>query len=135
MGTAKKILVVDDEQDVRTYLTALLTDAGYEVETAVNGMVALEQVRAAKPALVSLDITMPEKSGIGFYREMRKDPDLAAVPIVIVTGVVNPWASPSGSGNVNDFLSSRRNIAPPDGYFEKPVDSEAYLAKVAELVE
>jgi CheY-like chemotaxis protein len=77
---------------------------------------------------------MPEKSGVRFYREMREDPDLAGVPIVIVTGIQNPWASPEGSGTIQDFLSKRKRIPPPDGFFEKPVDRDAYLARVAEIV-
>ena len=86
------ILIVDDEADVITYLSAMLTDAGHRVTTANNGVEAMDAVRAERPELISLDITMPEKSGVRFYREMRSDPDLAGVPIVIVTGVTNPWA-------------------------------------------
>jgi CheY-like chemotaxis protein len=131
--TPKSILIVDDEQDVSSYLAALLSDAGYETRVAANGQQAMDAVKTVRPDLISLDITMPEKSGVRFYREMREDEALSKIPIVIVTGVTNPWASPGGGGTIQDFLSKRRNIAPPDGFFEKPVDKEAYLARIAEL--
>jgi len=132
--TDKRILIVDDEDDVITYLSALLTDAGYQVVTARNGVEAMEAVEKQRPDLISLDITMPEKSGVRFYREMRENPDLAGVPIVIVTGVTNPWAGKDGEGTFEKFISSRKQIPAPDGFFEKPVERKEYLAKVAELL-
>jgi CheY-like chemotaxis protein len=130
----KRILIVDDEDDVVTYLGALLRDAGYDVATAKNGAEAMEAVKASPPDLVSLDITMPEKSGVRFYREMRLDEALAGIPIVIVTGVTNPWSGPDGEGTFQQFISSRKQVPPPDGFFEKPVEREAYLAKIGELL-
>jgi CheY-like chemotaxis protein len=130
----KRILVVDDEEDVITYLSALLTDAGYAVTAAHDGQEAIDEVRRERPDLVSLDITMPEKSGVRFYREMREDPDLAGVPIVIVTGVTNPWSGPHGEGTFEKFISTRRKVPPPEGFFEKPLDPEAFLAKLASIL-
>ncbi|MEN8148178.1 MAG: response regulator [Planctomycetota bacterium] len=127
------ILIVDDEADVITYLSAMLTDAGHRVTTANNGAEAMDAVKADRPDLVSLDMSMPEKSGVRFYREMKEDADLAGVPIVIVTGVTNPWSGRGGEGTFEGFISSRKQVPPPEGFFEKPVKKDAYLAKVAEL--
>lgn len=132
--TKRRVLVVDDEHDVITYLTALLRDAGYEVEEARNGQEALDAVRRNAPDLVSLDITMPEKSGVRFYREMREDEALKSVPIVIVTGVTNPWMGEGGEGSFEKFISSRRKLEPPEGFFEKPIEPQKYLARIAELL-
>ncbi len=132
--SSKKILVVDDEADVITYLTALLTDAGYAVTAARDGQQAIDQVREDRPDLVSLDITMPEKSGVRFFREMREDPGLADIPIVMVTGVTSPLAGPGGTGSFQRFISSRKKIRPPDAFFEKPIDPKEYLAKIAEIL-
>ena len=129
-----KILIVDDEQDVISYHSALLTDAGYEVVAAKDGVEAMGRVKTERPALISLDITMPEKSGVRFYSEMREDPELAGIPIIIVTGVANPWSGPSGRGSFESFISSRKQIPPPDGFFEKPVEKEIFLEKVAEIL-
>ncbi len=134
MANGKTILVVDDEPDVRSYLAAVLGDAGYEVRTAENGKEAMDVVEAGAPDLISLDITMPEKTGVRFYRELREDAATAGIPVLIVTGVVNPWASPDGSGTMKDFLSNRRQIPAPEGFFEKPVDQEAYLERIEELL-
>ena len=130
----KRILIVDDEDDVITYLKTLLTDAGYRVTEARDGAEAMAEVEKERPDLVSLDITMPEKSGVRFYREMKENPDLAGIPIVIVTGVTNPWSGQGGEGTFEKFLSSRKQVPPPEGFFEKPVDRAEYLAKVAALL-
>jgi CheY-like chemotaxis protein len=130
----KKILIVDDEPDVVSYLSTLLKEAGYDIVIARNGREGLEQARNERPDLISLDITMPEISGVRFYREMREDADLGNIPIVIVTGVANPWAGPDGSGSFEKFISSRKQVAPPDGFFEKPIEPEAYVKKIGELL-
>ncbi len=62
----KTVLVVDDEEDVREYLEAILEDAGFRVETAVDGEDGLAKVQVNPPDLVSLDLVMPKKSGIKF---------------------------------------------------------------------
>jgi len=129
-----KILIVDDEPDVVSYLSALLQDAGYEIMVAKDGQEATEIVQRERPGLVSLDMSMPEKSGVKFYREMRDDAELSKIPIVIVTGVSSPWASPDGTGSFERFISKRKQVPPPDGFFEKPIDPDAFLKKVAELV-
>ena len=132
--SSKVILVVDDEADVRQYFSSVLEDAGYVVKTACNGQEALEFVAQEKPALVSLDISMPETSGVRFYREMRDNPELATIPIVIVTGVTSPLGASDGRGSFEQFISSRKQVPPPDGFFDKPVDPEAFVAKVEELL-
>jgi CheY-like chemotaxis protein len=112
----------------------LLKDAGYEIMVASNGQEATEIVQRERPGLVSLDMSMPEKSGVKFYREMRDDAELAKIPIVIVTGVSTPWVSPDGTGSFQRFISKRRQVPPPDGFFEKPIDPDAFLKKIADLL-
>jgi CheY-like chemotaxis protein len=129
-----KILIVDDEPDVVSYLSALLQDAGYEIVVAKDGQEATEIVQRERPGLVSLDMSMPEKSGVKFYREMRDDAELGKIPIVIVTGVSSPWASPDGTGSFEQFISKRKQVPPPDGFFEKPIDADAFLKTVADLL-
>jgi CheY-like chemotaxis protein len=131
----KKILIVDDEPDVVSYLSTLLKEAGYDTVVASDGQEGLELARRTRPDLISLDITMPEKSGVRFYREIREDAELARIPIVIVTGVANPWAGPDGTGSFEKFISSRKQVPPPDGYFEKPIDPDEFLEKVGQLLE
>ncbi|MEW6364826.1 MAG: response regulator [Acidobacteriota bacterium] len=117
----KKILVVDDEMDAVTYFSTVLKDNGYDTITAVDGLEALKKMRSDKPDLVTLDITMPEKSGVGAYREMKNDPDLKKIPVVIVTGVTHDFKK---------FISTRHQVPPPEGYLEKPVKPEDLVAEV-----
>ena len=70
---SKKILVIDDEPDIVTFLTTLLRKNGYEVCEACDGVEGIKKVMEEKPDLVCLDLIMPEKTGIKMYREMRKD--------------------------------------------------------------
>ncbi len=120
----KTVLVVDDEPDVVTFISTLLGDAGYRVVTAENGEQARERVAQSPPDLITLDITMPEKSGVRFYREMKQGLDTRHIPIIIVTGVADEFEG---------FISSRRQVPPPEGYIHKPIDRDALLAKAREL--
>ena len=69
----RRVLVVDDEADVRDYLRSALADAGFSVETAVDGQEAMETVRRHPPDLISLDLVMPRHSGAKFYHALQKD--------------------------------------------------------------
>lgn len=129
-----RILVVDDEADIVSYFTVMLEDAGYEVASASNGQEALDVVRRERPDLITLDITMPEKSGVKFYREIKEDEALRGIPVVIVTGVTTPLEGARKEGSFEKFLSSRRQIPPPDAFFEKPIDAQLFLARIAELL-
>ena len=75
---AKKVLVVDDEQDIRVFMTTLLETNGYKVIAAKDGLEGLEMARAKHPGLIIMDIMMPKESGIFMYREIKKDPAFRA---------------------------------------------------------
>ncbi|HTY22797.1 MAG TPA: response regulator [Desulfomonilaceae bacterium] len=126
----KKILVIDDEPDVVTFLGTLLRKNGYEVCEACDGVEGIKKVIEEKPDLVCLDLIMPEKTGIKMYREMRKDEHLKKVPVIMVTGigsVATEWA------NFETFIQ-HRSIPGPQGYIEKPIDKEHFLKAVREVL-
>jgi len=127
----KRILVIDDEPDERLYISTLLEDNGYITDTAEDGNEGLEKVKADPPDLITLDITMPEKSGVRFYREIRKEPQLCKIPIVVVTGVTGLGGNPE---EFHKFLSTRKEIPPPDGFIAKPVDREKLMGVIHELI-
>ena len=124
MASGKKILIVDDEEDIRTYLSTLLGDQGFETLLAKDGEEAWKQVEANSPDLITLDISMPEKSGIKFYREIKAHERWKTIPIIIVTGV---------SEGMRKFLSSRHQVPPPEGYLTKPISPEEILALISKL--
>ncbi len=130
-GGRKKILVLDDEPNVVAYLETLLQDNGYDTVSAGDGREGMEKVRSEKPDLITLDISMPEESGVRFYRELKEDPELAGIPVVIVTGVTGYGYNPE---DFQKFISSRKRIPPPDGFIAKPIDRDELLKGVTNLL-
>lgn len=122
---AKKILIIDDEQDVVTYLVTLLQDNGYEVMTAIDGIEALEKLRQERPHLITLDLAMPEKTGVRFYRELRADPDRADIPVLVISAL-NP--------EIKNVLQRRLTDSPPAAYLPKPFQAEELLSAVKHIL-
>ncbi len=125
MARPKRILIVDDEQDIRTYLSTLLGDQGYETIQAKDGVEAMHKIQAGPPDLITLDISMPEKSGIRFFREIKTDDRWKHIPIIVVTGV---------SEDMKTFISSRHQVSAPEGFVSKPINHEEILDLVHSLL-
>jgi CheY-like chemotaxis protein len=124
MGDPKTILIVDDEPDVCTYISTLLEDHGYATISAKDGEEALGKLQAVSPALITLDISMPEKSGVRLYREIKEDSRWKKIPIIIITGI---------SEDFQKFISTRRQVPPPEGYLSKPINPEEILELIQKL--
>jgi CheY-like chemotaxis protein len=86
---ATRVLVVDDEPDVREAMTMLLGLNGYDVREAADGHAALESMHEQKPAAVILDLTMPVMDGWTVRKHMKAHPTLAGVPVIVVSGVAD----------------------------------------------
>jgi DNA-binding response OmpR family regulator len=125
MADAKKILVVDDEPDMVEWLEAFLNDNGYDTIYAYDGFEGFEKTKSEKPDLITLDITMDKESGVKMYRKLHDDPEVSGIPVLIVTGVTSDFKK---------FIESRKQVDPPAGYFEKPIDKDAFLKKIKELI-
>jgi len=102
-----------------------LQDGGFVVATAKDGIEAIAMIEQQRPDLVALDITMPEKSGVAVYRKLKEDEQLKSIPVIIVTGI---------SDDFEKFISTRRQVPPPDGYIHKPVDHEEFLNMVKKFL-
>jgi len=122
---AHRILIVDDDPDIRTYLKTLFEKNGYETQTAEDGEKGLETARAFRPALITLDILMPKESGMRLFQKLKEEADLKDVPVVILTGV-----SQYRELHENDFPASQL----PAAFIEKPIQQERILQTVRELV-
>ena len=127
----KTILILDDEPNVVTYLETLLHDNGYETISASDGKQGIEKARSEKVDLVCLDISMPEHSGVRFYRNLKEDPELSAIPVVIVTAVTGYGGDPEP---FKQFISTRRQVPPPEGFISKPIDKQEFLDTIAKLL-
>jgi CheY-like chemotaxis protein len=127
----KRVLVLDDEPDVVTYLQTLLDDHGYETLSAHNGRDGLDIIKQDKPDLVTLDISMPEGSGTSLYKQIKTDPNLVDIPVVIVTAVTDEGHEPH---TFRETITTRQQMPPPEGYIEKPIDIAQFLKIIDELL-
>ena len=87
MPEGRRVLVVDDDDIIRGFVSEALEDEGYDIRTAANGRHALNVLRDWKPDLIVLDLMMPEMDGWTFRAEQRKLPDAADVPVVVLSAV------------------------------------------------
>jgi CheY-like chemotaxis protein len=112
-----RVLVVDDDADIRDTIGDILEMRGYEVARAANGREALERLRdGPRPCVILLDLMMPVVSGWEFRQQQTSDTALASVPVVII----------SGDGTV----AQKAESIDVHEYLRKPVDLSAMLAVV-----
>ena len=117
-----RILVIDDATIIHKTIKGYL-DSRYEVATAISGKIALRFLNAKEVSLILLDYEMPEMNGPAVLEELRKDPYLATIPVVFLTGI-------------NDVEKIKNALAlKPQGYLLKPVEKEALIAKIRELIQ
>ena len=119
-----KILVVDDEPDILTFIAAVLEDQGATVIQAADGEQALALTIREKPDLVTLDLSMPGKNGGYVFEEIRNNPEVASTKVCIITGKPELRR-----------LIYERPVAPPDGYLDKPINEESLLTNVRMILE
>ncbi len=113
-----KILVVEDNDDVREMMAVTLELEGHQVSTAANGRDALEQLRTGeKPCVILLDLMMPVMNGWEFRRELERDPALADVPVVVI------------SAATGELVRNTR----ADAFIPKPIDMDHLLDVVCDL--
>jgi serine/threonine protein kinase len=119
-ATGRSVLVVEDEPDARESMGLALRLEGYDVQTAANGQEALEKLEAGPtPDLILLDLLMPGMNGWEFLERQRRDPALAAVPVVVISGADPRRASAAALGAIG--------VA---DYLPKPVDFDAMSEKL-----
>lgn len=118
----KKVLIVDDDADMRTYLDSLLSEKGYETTTASDGDVGYETACEFQPDVITLDIIMARETGLKFYRKVIKNPELKGVPVIIVSGV---------SSYKNLFGRDHATMPKPFAFLEKPPDADELMDLLA----
>ena len=119
-----KILVVDDEPDILTFLSVVLEDQGATVIQAADGEQALSSAIQEKPDLITLDLSMPGKNGGMVFEEIRNNPKIASTKVCIITGKPELRR-----------LIYERPVPPPDGYLDKPVNEEGLLTNIRKILE
>ncbi len=116
-----RILVVEDDQDLRTILRLQFSSLGYEVSEAVNGAEGFKAIKEEVPDCVLLDLMMPVMDGFGFLKRVRSVNNLVEVPIIILT------ASEDERNRIRGFQYQA------DAYFSKPYDLEELSIEVEAL--
>ena len=117
MSSAKTILIIEDDADIRDALIGILGDEGYAATGVANGLEGLQYLRAKEaPALILLDLMMPVMNGWQFRAEQRGDPALASIPVVVI----------SADGNVRTKASTIEAA----GFLKKPIELEVLLRVV-----
>ncbi len=137
----KKILIVDDEPDAISFISSVLEDNGYDYVSADNGVEGLELAKKENPDMILLDLIMPGKSGIVMFQELKKDPQLGKIPVIVVSG-----ASEALGVDLRNFMikqprrgkekivetTGETQFTEPNAYVEKPVDPNELLKVIKE---
>ena len=126
----KKILIVDDELDMRIFLCNLLGNCGYEPIDAGDKNEGMQKAVSEKPALIILDVTMPKESGIQMYRELKAREDLKNVPVIMVSTIDKKMFS---FYQKFQRASWANNLPNPGVYLEKPLDADELIELVHRL--
>ena len=114
---AKKIMIVDDDPNIVTYLADFFGDNGYDTCSASDGSDAMEVVKKENPDLITLDLEMPEEWGPRFYRKLMKEEDLKDTPVIVISGI-------AGQHAVNKAVA----------YLPKPFDPDKLLGIVKKTI-
>ena len=130
-ASEKKILVVDDEPDIRNFLTTCIQDAGFTVDSAVDGQDALEKIEKEIPDLMTLDMVMPRKSGIELIRTLRKNDKWSKMPVIVITAHARNEFASEDIKSFNAFTSGLK----PRRTIEKPVTPKVLVNTICEILD
>jgi CheY-like chemotaxis protein len=129
----KKILVVDDESDMRIFVSTVVETLGFEPIAAENGAEAIQKAGLDPPALAILDVMMPKiDDGIQTYQQFRSDQKLSRVPIIMLSAIAKKTFY-----HYLRMLSPRQGsqLSEPEAYMEKPPDAQELSRLVTELLQ
>ena len=128
---SKKVLVVDDDPDVRLFNVTVVEENGFTPIEASNGEEGLKLLKEEKPDLVILDVLMPRQSGIRLFRDLKTDKSLKHIPVILLSGIAK-----------KTFLRSQKaltefggeSVPEPEIYLEKPVEPEELSAAINKFI-
>jgi two-component system phosphate regulon response regulator PhoB len=128
---SKKVLVVDDDPDVRLFNVTVVEENGFTAIEASNGEEGLKLLKEEQPDLVILDVLMPRQSGIRLFRDLKTDKSLKHIPVILLSGIAK-----------KTFLRSQKaltefggeSVPEPEIYLEKPVEPEELSAAINKFI-
>ncbi len=145
----KKVLVIDDDENIVRFLTVALEEGGYKPLGACNGKDGLEKIKTENPDLIILDVMMPKKTGFTLFKQLRRSDEYKDLPVIMVTGVagvLDDLDAQSDDTHERPFDSLREalrrgiqemrdeGLIKPDMFIDKPIDPELVIAKVKDII-
>ena len=146
----KRVLVVDDDENTRRFLTVALEANGYEAVTAADGDEGFKRVEESPPDLILLDVMMPKKTGFSLFKQLRRQEEYKAIPVIMLTAVAGVLEEEenlaSGDTTERPFDSLRdglrktiakmrdEGLVRPEMFIDKPIDPEDLIRSVKELI-
>ena len=128
MGKAKKkILIVDDDPDLVEAVTMILESKNYEVAAAYGGIEGLQKSKTENPDLIVLDVMMPDKDGYVVCKELKADPNLSKIPVLLLTAVISKIPT-------TRYTQQMGLETEADDYIDKPVEPEVLVKRIETLL-
>ncbi len=124
---AKKILIVDDDPDLVEAVSMILESKNYEVSAAYGGIEGLEKAKKENPDLIVLDVMMPDKDGYAVCKELKADPELSKIPVLLLTAVVSKIPT-------TRYTQQMGLETEADDYIDKPVEPEVLVKRIETLL-
>jgi len=124
---AKKILLVDDDPDLVNAVRMILEAKNFEVAAAYGGVEGLQRARTENPDLIVLDVMMPDKDGYAVCKELKSDPQLSRIPVLLLTAVVSHIST-------TRFTQQMGLETEADDYIDKPVEPEVLVKRIETLL-
>lgn len=148
MPEDKQVLIVDDSEESVVFLSEILEEHGYPYRVARNGKEAIKAMKESRPDLVLLDVMMPQKGGVAVFQDMKKDPELDKVPILIITGASEATGVDMKTGEekpkesyADDFtrrfgieVRGQLQSLTPEAFIEKPIDPKIIVEKIKDVL-
>ena len=123
----KKILVVDDDPDLVEATSIILKTMKYDVSAAYGGVEGLEKARNEKPDLIVLDVMMPDKDGYTVCKELKADPELSGIPVLLLTAVVSHIST-------TRYTRQMGMETEADDFIDKPVEPQVLVERIEALL-
>ena len=127
----KKVLTVDDDADITTFVMTVLEENGYTPIVARTGEEGLKKVKEENPELSILDVLMPKQRGIKMYRELKMDSSYNNIPVIILSGISKRIFLRSQEA-LTEF--GGENVPEPEAYIEKPVEPEELASTIRKFI-
>ena len=127
----KTVLIVEDELDMRIFISTLLETSGYRPIMTRDGSEGMVKAREISPDLIILDVMMPGEGGVQMYRQLKTDDSLMNIPVILLSGVAKNTFT-----HYLKMLNTRKECAIPEpsAYLEKPPEAEALIKLTERLI-